>query len=105
MGSRTSIQDQLGVAENVWDHFAVAKRKGLGTAALRILELELNEMKLISERNVLSAFLASDLVPHPANGSEMWQTTDVREGEKDCLTRRRTLLPLEQNQKRQQPCP
>ena len=34
VGSQTSIQDQVGVAENLWDHFGVAKRKGLGTAAL-----------------------------------------------------------------------
>ena len=35
MGSRTSIQDQVGVAEKFWeDHFGVAKRKGLGTAVL-----------------------------------------------------------------------
>ena len=34
VGSRTSIQDQVGVAEKFWDHFGVAKRKGLGTAAL-----------------------------------------------------------------------
>ena len=34
VGSRTSIHDQVGAAENFWDHFAVAKRKGLGTAGL-----------------------------------------------------------------------
>ena len=32
--SPTSIQDQVGANENVWDHFGVAKRKGLGTADL-----------------------------------------------------------------------
>ena len=36
--SRTSIQDiEVGVAENVWNHFGVAKRKGLGTADLDCL--------------------------------------------------------------------
>ena len=34
MGSRTSIQDQFGVAEIFGDRFGVAKRKGLGTAGL-----------------------------------------------------------------------
>ena len=32
--SRTSIQDQVGVAENCWDHFGVAKRQGLEAAGL-----------------------------------------------------------------------
>ena len=35
IGLRTSIQDQVGVAQNVWDHFGVAERKGMGTAARR----------------------------------------------------------------------
>ena len=34
VGSRTFIQDQVGVAETFWDHFGVAKRKVLGTAVL-----------------------------------------------------------------------
>ena len=33
VGSRTSIQVQVGVTEIFWDNFGVAKRKGLGTAA------------------------------------------------------------------------
>ena len=33
-GLRTSTEDQVGVAEIVRDHFGVANRKGLGTAAV-----------------------------------------------------------------------
>ena len=40
LGSRTSIQDQFGVAENISDHFGVAKRKGLGTAVVGLLSKE-----------------------------------------------------------------
>ena len=36
LGSRTSIQNQVGVAENFWYYFGVAKQKGLGTAGLII---------------------------------------------------------------------
>ena len=32
VGSQTYIQNQVAVEENFWDHFGVAKRKGLGTA-------------------------------------------------------------------------
>ena len=34
MVSRTSIQDEVGLAKNFWDHFGVGKRKGFGTAVL-----------------------------------------------------------------------
>ena len=34
VGSRQSVQDEVGIAENFWDHFGVAKRNELGTAGL-----------------------------------------------------------------------
>ena len=50
VGSRRSIQDQVGVAENnVWDHFGVAKRKWLGTTDITA-HITKSEQKILTEQ-------------------------------------------------------